>query len=59
MRLHSKRPANLVSVLLIDEENLMELYNDMHPEPNIDISYVRFEGLTTQLPVGTKFYNYP
>eukprot|EP00892_Ulva_mutabilis_P008700 jgi/Ulvmu1/6201/UM028_0057.1 len=48
------RPCNLVSVLLIDQENLMQLWEDSHPKPNIDISRVTFHGPLLQLPGNTK-----
>jgi len=41
--------------MLIDQENLMELWQDQHPEPNIDISYVSFHARVVHLPANTEF----
>lgn len=43
MELHQPVAANLAMVKLIDQEDLMEHFNDQGP-PNIDMTCVRFEG---------------
>jgi hypothetical protein len=44
VELTKARMVNSVAVKLISQENLMDLYNDMHPAPNIDISRFIIEG---------------
>jgi hypothetical protein len=53
-RFRRARCANCVVVHLIDQENLMDLYQDGHPEPNIDITHVRLYGATAQLPANAR-----
>jgi hypothetical protein len=48
-------PANLVAVVLADQENLMQYLQDDHPHPNIDISYVKFTGREFQVPSGAEW----
>ncbi len=42
--------GNLALVKLINQENLMQEMNDMHPVPNIDCEYVAFEGFVARMP---------
>jgi hypothetical protein len=49
------RPANLIGVVLADQENLMEYLHDEHPHPNIDVSFVKFTGREFQIPSGVEW----
>lgn len=44
------RACNAVLVKLIDQENLMSEFADVHDEPNIDASYIKFVGHHIELP---------
>ena len=48
--LQCPRPANLMCVVLADQENLMQLRGDDHPHPNIDVSFVKFTGREVEIP---------
>ena len=42
--------GSALCVKLIDSENLMEVFNDNHPEPNIDCSFVGLRGACVRMP---------
>lgn len=48
------RLANLMCVVLADQENLMQYWEDHHPRPNIDISFVKFTGREVRIPLGAQ-----
>jgi hypothetical protein len=49
------RSANVISVQLIDQENLMRVWNDTHPGgPNIDVAFVQLYGRKVNLPGGVE-----
>ena len=54
--LGSQRVGNLACVKLIACENRMAEMGDLNEEPNIDINYVKFRGVTTRLPPGLRAY---
>ena len=44
--------GNLALVKLINQENLMHEWHDLHEEPNIDANHVAFLGRVLPLPPG-------
>lgn len=54
VRLSKPQAGNLVLVKLIDQEDLMEEWNDMHDAPNIDATFVAFKGRSIVLPEGVQ-----
>lgn len=56
MELASPVAANLVSVVLVDQEVVEDLRDNDEEEgmPNIDISYVEFKGATCHIPASSQ-----
>jgi len=48
------RVCDAAVVKLIEAEDLMQLWHDEHPEPNIDVTYVALRGRTLHLPPGVR-----
>lgn len=46
--------GNCVAVQLLCQDNLMEEWRDSHEEPNIDVTYVAFNGKQIMLPEGAQ-----
>lgn len=53
MELQQPCPANLISVVLTDQEVIEDLRAGEDDEPNIDISFVKFKGATLSIAPGS------
>ena len=52
IKLKYVRAGNGVLVKLVDQENLMAMFEDEHEAPNIDVGHVIFNGSHVVLPAG-------
>ena len=58
-KLTQRRLANCVCVQLISQENLMTVWDDRHPAPNVDVACVKFFGQVVELPAGVQLGRRP